>query len=79
LIDEILARPFDRDVPNGDTGQWKTAERDYNHSTWLDILIPDLVGLVPRDDAVLEIDPLVPADALSFREPGSNVGPPGTR
>src|SRR5947199_195543 len=42
-----------------------TAERDYNHSTWLDILIPEILGLVPRDDDILEIDPLLPPDALS--------------
>jgi hypothetical protein len=58
--------PWTGEFYNGDTGQWKTAERDYNHSTWLDILIPDILGLVPRDDEVLEIDPLVPADALSY-------------
>jgi hypothetical protein len=58
--------PWTGEFYNGDTGQWKTLERDYNHSTWLDILIPDLLGLVPRDDVVLEIDPLVPADALSY-------------
>jgi len=61
-----LAYPWTGEFYNGDTGQWKTSERDYNHSTWLDILIPDLLGLVPRDDEVLEIDPLVPADALSY-------------
>jgi len=61
-----LEYPWTGEFYNGDTGGWKTAERDYNHSTWLDILIPDLLGLVPRDDEVLEIDPLVPADALSF-------------
>ena len=50
----------------GDTAQWKTAERDYNHSTWLDVLIPDLIGVVPRLDDVLEVDPLLPEDALGF-------------
>ena len=54
-----LRYPWTGEFYNGDTGRWKTAERDYNHSTWLDILIPDLLGLVPRDDEVIEIDPLV--------------------
>ena len=45
-----LLYPWTGEFYNGDTGEWKTAERDYNHSTWLDILIPDLLGLVPRDD-----------------------------
>ena len=61
-----IAQPWTGEFYNGDTGQWKTAERDYNHSTWLDILIPELIGVVPRDDDVLEIDPLLPDDALSF-------------
>jgi hypothetical protein len=58
--------PWTGEYYNGDTGQWKTLERDYNHSTWLDILIPDLLGLVPRDDDVIEIDPLLPSTALSY-------------
>jgi hypothetical protein len=58
--------PWTGEFYNGDTGKWKTAERDYNHSTWLDVLIPDLLGLVPRDDDVLEIDPLLPESALSY-------------
>jgi hypothetical protein len=58
--------PWTGEFYNGDTGQWKTGERDYNHSTWLDILIPDLIGLVPRDDDTIEIDPLVPETALGY-------------
>jgi hypothetical protein len=57
--------PWTGEFYNGETGEWKTAERDYNHSTWLDILIPDLIGLVPRADDVLEVDPLVPEGALA--------------
>jgi hypothetical protein len=61
-----LLYPWTGEFYNGDTGAWKTAERDYNHSTWLDVLIPDLLGLVPRDDPTVEIDPLVPEDRLSY-------------
>ncbi len=61
-----LRYPWTGEFYNGDTGQWKTAERDYNHSTWLDILIPELIGLVPRDDDAIEIDPLLPETALSY-------------
>jgi len=64
--DQDPRHPWTGEFYNGDTGKWKTAERDYNHSTWLDILIPDLLGLVPRDDDVLEIDPLLPEDRLSY-------------
>jgi hypothetical protein len=58
--------PWTGEFYNGDTGEWKTAERDYNHSTWLDLLIPDLLGLVPRDDRVIELDPLLPDGRLSY-------------
>ncbi len=59
-----IGQPWTGEFYNGDTGRWKTAERDYNHSTWLDILIPELIGVVPRDDDILEVDPLLPEDAL---------------
>jgi len=62
--DQDPRRPWTGEFYNGDTGEWKTAERDYNHSTWLDILIPELLGLVPRDDEILEVDPLLPERAL---------------
>ena len=61
----IRDSPWTGEFYNGETAKWKTAERDYNHSTWLDILIPDILGLVPRPDDVLEIDPLVPPGTLS--------------
>lgn len=62
--DQDIRRPWTGEFYNGDTGRWKTAERDYNHSTWLDILIPELIGVVPREDDVLEVDPLLPDGAL---------------
>lgn len=56
-----------------DTGAWVTRDalhaqgrqdrdrgRDYNHSTFCDLVITGLVGLRPRDDQVVEIDPLLP-------------------
>jgi hypothetical protein len=60
-----LNYPWTGEFYNGESGVWKTAERDYNHSTWLDILIPELIGMVPRDDEVLELDPLLPPNALA--------------
>lgn len=62
--DQDLAQPWTGEYYHGETARWLTAERDYNHSTWLDVLIPDLLGLVPRADDVLEIDPLLPDGAL---------------
>jgi hypothetical protein len=34
--------------------------KDYNHSTYIDLLITGLIGLKPRCDDVLEVDPLLP-------------------
>lgn len=58
--------PWTGEFYNGDTGQWETDQRDYNHSLWVDPLIRDFVGLVPRPDNVLEIDPLLPEGAWSY-------------
>ncbi len=46
------------------TGAWLKGRdprsRWYNHSTFADLVITGLVGLVPRSDDVLELHPLVP-------------------
>ena len=62
---------------NPDTGDWmartillsrgaknKTRERgkDYNHSTFCDLVISGLVGIVPNGSAGFTVDPLCPAD-----------------
>lgn len=48
------------------TGQWLKGRdprsRWYNHSTFADLVIGGLVGLVPRSDDTLSLHPLVPAD-----------------
>lgn len=56
-----INNPWTGEYYHAETGEWLTAERDYNHSTYLDILIPDIIGLVPRNDNILEIDPLMPS------------------
>ncbi|PTY07551.1 glycoside hydrolase [Opitutaceae bacterium EW11] len=38
----------------------------YNHSTFADLLIAGVIGLVPRDDDVVEVAPLLPHDAWSW-------------
>jgi hypothetical protein len=43
------------------TGPKEARSRDYNHSTFCDLVIRGLVGIVPRDDDVVEVDPLIPA------------------
>lgn len=41
----------------------------YSHSTYVDLIISGLIGVRPRADAVLEINPLLPADATSDEKP----------
>jgi hypothetical protein len=54
-----------------DTGEWiargildqrgvRDRGKDYNHSTFCDLVISGLVGLRPRADEVVEVHPLVP-------------------
>jgi hypothetical protein len=51
---------------NPDTGGWiPTADnpprgKDYNHSTYCDLIITGLAGLRPRADSLIEVNPLVP-------------------
>jgi hypothetical protein len=57
--------PYSGECYDGDTGAWLTPERDVFDSLYLDLLITDIIGLVPRDDDVLELDPLLPSGALA--------------
>jgi hypothetical protein len=43
------------------TGPKELRSRDYNHSTFCDLVIRGLVGIVPRDDDLVEVNPLIPA------------------
>lgn len=48
------------------TGPKAQRSRFYNHSTFNDLVITGLVGLVPRADDVIEVDPLIPEDAWDW-------------
>ncbi|MCI0333599.1 MAG: glycoside hydrolase [Planctomycetes bacterium] len=43
------------------TGPKAARSRDYNHSTFCDLVIGGLVGMVPSADDTVEVDPLLPA------------------
>jgi hypothetical protein len=60
---------------NPDTGEWLAREiiirqkrgprergKDYNHSTYCDLVIAGLVGIVPQDGNTLVVDPLFPRE-----------------
>ena len=52
------------------TGEWLKGDnprgRYYNHSTFADLVIGGLVGLVPRSDDTIEVHPLLPDDAWDW-------------
>ena len=50
----------ERHDPNRDRG------RDYNHSTFCDLVITGLVGLRPRADDMLDVYPLVPVGTWQY-------------
>jgi len=40
--------------------------KDYNHSTYCDLIITGLVGLRPRSDDIVEVNPLVPSNTWDW-------------
>jgi len=66
--DDGTVVPWVDESVNPDTGKWivgggkfpKTRGRYYNHSTFCDLIITGLVGLRPRADDTVEVNPLVP-------------------
>ena len=76
-IDENL-NPFTGDwlsrtrLKSWSNGAWDAGKggeergKDYNHSTFCDLVITGLIGLRPRSDDTIEINPLVPADWSFF-------------
>jgi hypothetical protein len=41
----------------------------YSHSTYVDLILSGLIGIRPRADEILEINPLLPAEAASGTQP----------
>ena len=64
---QLDGQPYIGEYLDETTGQWlrddKERGRHYNHSTFCDLIITGLVGLRPRADATIQINPLVPASA----------------
>ncbi len=63
-------KPYIGEYLDERTGQWLTPESDrsrfYNHSTFSDLVISGLCGLVPRDDNIIEVNPLIPQDSWDW-------------
>jgi len=76
-IDENL-NPFNGDwisrtrLKSWDNGTWsvekggKERGKDYNHSTYNDLIITGLMGLRPRSDDIVEINPLIPEEKWDY-------------
>ena len=76
-IDEDL-NPYTGDwisrtmLENTDGGAWPQAKggrergKDYNHSTFCDLVITGLCGLRPRTDDIIEVNPLIPENAWDW-------------
>ena len=63
-------KPFTGEYLDEVTGDWINGKggrsRYYNHSTYADLLITGVIGLRPRADNVVEISPLLPAEAWDW-------------
>lgn len=59
-------RPYIGEYLDEVTGYWLKGDQErsryYNHSTFADLIITGLMGLRPRSDNMLEINPLIPQD-----------------
>jgi len=72
LKDETRSRgkPYIGEYLDERNGNWLKPDSDrsryYNHSTFCDLVISGLVGLVPRQDDTVLVDPLIPADAWDW-------------
>jgi len=57
-------KPYIGEYQDEKTGEWLKGDNPrssfYNHSTFCDLIINDLIGIKPRQDNVLEVFPLIP-------------------
>ena len=60
----MRGRPYIGEYLDETTGYWLKGDQErskyYNHSTFCDLIITGLVGLRPRLDNVVEVNPLLP-------------------
>jgi hypothetical protein len=63
-------KPYIGEYLDEQNGTWLKPDSDrsryYNHSTFCDLVISGLVGLVPRADDTVVVDPLIPAGAWDW-------------
>lgn len=63
-------RPYIGEYLDESTGYWLMGDRErsryYNHSTFEDLIITGIVGLRPRSDDKIEVNPLIPVDQWDY-------------
>jgi hypothetical protein len=63
-------RPYVGEYLDEKTGYWLKGDQErsryYNHSTFNDLIITGLIGLRPRADNTIEVNPLIPADKWNW-------------
>jgi len=63
-------RPYIGEYLDETTGEWLKGDnprsRYYNHSTFCDLVISGLVGIMPRADETIEVSPLLPDGAWDW-------------
>ncbi|HEY1661634.1 MAG TPA: glycosyl hydrolase family 65 protein [Verrucomicrobiae bacterium] len=63
-------KPYVGEYLDETTGQWINGaggrSRYYNHSTFADLVVTGIVGLVPREDDTVEIFPLLPKEVWDY-------------
>jgi hypothetical protein len=63
-------KPYIGEYLDETTGQWIDGKggrsRYYNHSTFADLVITGIVGLVPRADNIVELSPLLPEGVWNY-------------
>ncbi len=63
-------KPYIGEYQDEKTGEWLKGDNPrskfYNHSTFADIIIQDLIGIKPQANSVLEIKPLISKDKWDY-------------
>jgi hypothetical protein len=65
-LDPDSGRWIARDILHAEDRSDRDRGRDYNHSGFCDLVITGLVGLRPRADRTVEVNPLVPEGAWDY-------------
>lgn len=67
---QYKGKPYIGEYLDEINGQWLKPDSDrsryYNHSTFCDLVISGLVGLIPQEDDAVIVHPLIPADTWDW-------------